>query len=109
MRAALLPLAAGALLAACSSGAREASSSPPTVSYRVPGNDAAQTNDQAQNYCARYGHAAQYRGVAAGEGGDVAVYTCDGAPVAPSAATAAPVTPSGSTVPPPGDTGNPSR
>lgn len=99
MRIAALPvLAACAALAACAGQPNEVSSSPPTVSYQIPGNNAAATNAEAQNHCAQYGRGAQYRGTQATEAGEVAVYSCDG-PTA-SSMSAAPVPLSGSTLPP---------
>lgn len=81
MRLALpLVTAACAALAACGGAPQTVSASPPSVSYRVPNNDAAATSAEAQNYCAQYGRAAQYRGTEAAPEGEVAVYTCDGAP-----------------------------
>jgi hypothetical protein len=102
MRAVFLLLGAGTLLAGCSPGPpQQAQSSPPSIAYRVPGNDAAATNEQAQNYCAHYGHAAQYRGDEPdSSGGEVAVYTCDGAPASPGAAATPPAISSGSSTPP---------
>ena len=96
MRAALPLLGACAVLAACSNMGQQASSSPPSVSYQVTGNNVSQTNARAQNYCAQYGRAAQYQGVRAMSSGNVAVYTCSGA--AGSASTVPPS--SGSTVAP---------
>lgn len=98
MRAALPLLAACAVLAACSNMGQQATSSPPSVSYQVTGNDVSQTNARAQNYCAQYGRAARYAGIRTTSSGNVAVYTCSGAPgsvsaVTPSAgSTVAPVT-----------------
>jgi hypothetical protein len=96
MRAAVPLLAVCALVAGCAAGTEPINPTPPSVSYQVPGNNVAATNAEAQNYCLQYGHAAQFRGV---NTGDLAVYTCDGAPVSGVAA----VPPSygyGSSVPP---------
>jgi hypothetical protein len=98
MRAALAPLVACAAVAAGPSQADRVSSTPPSVSLRVSGNDVPATNEEAQNYCGRYGRAAQYRGVQEAAEGEVAVYTCDGAPA--SALNGTPAPSSGSTVPP---------
>jgi hypothetical protein len=101
MRALLPLIAAAAALAACSTQPNRVMSTPPTVSYRIPGNNVAATNAEAQNYCAQYGHAAQYQGVQAGSGGNVAVYSCDGGATAegsslpPVAAPPPAVTPCG--------------
>jgi hypothetical protein len=97
-----LPLMAAACagLAGCAGTPRPVTSAPPSVSYRVPHNDAAATSAEAQNYCAQYGHAAQYRGIEAAQGGEVAVYTCDGTPEGTVGSSAAPA--EGSSVPPAG-------
>jgi hypothetical protein len=95
MRSAL-PLLACALLAACG-GPRQATSTPPRVTYQVTGNDVSQTNVQAQNYCARYNHAAIFQGVQPSPSGNVAVYSCEGAP---ASAAVAPAPLAGSTVAP---------
>jgi len=77
MRITLPLLATCAALAACG-GPREVTSTPPTVSYQVTGNDIAQTNVAAQNYCARYGRSALFEGVQPSPSGNVAVYSCNG-------------------------------
>jgi hypothetical protein len=91
MRVALPLLVSCAALAACTSQPYPVNSTPPSISYRIPNNNVAATNAEAQNYCAQYGRAATYRGVQEATGGTVAVYTCDGGQV--GALT-------GSTVPP---------
>jgi hypothetical protein len=73
---ALLPLAG--LAAACSSGPREVSSTPPTVSYQVAGNDVSQANVRAARYCQQYGMAAQLEGIQSTASGNTAVYACSG-------------------------------
>lgn len=79
MRALLPLIAAAAALAACSSEPNTvASTPPPVVSYRIPGNNVAATDAEAQNYCAQYSRTAQYQGVQAGANGNVAVYSCNG-------------------------------
>ena len=87
MRITLPLLATCAVLAACG-GPREVTSTPPTVSYQVTGNDISQTNVQAQNYCARYGRSALFQGVQPGPSGNVAVYSCDGGSVSAAPAPA---------------------
>lgn len=79
MRAFLPLIAAAAAVAACSSQPNQVRSTPPTVSYSIPGNNVAATNAEAQNYCAQYGRSARYQGVQAGTNGNVAVYSCNGA------------------------------
>ena len=70
--------AACAALAACASQPNAVNSAPPpTVSYRIPGHNVAATDAEAQNYCAVYSRAAQYRGVQATPDGAVAVYSCE--------------------------------
>jgi len=97
MRVALPLLAACATLVACTSQPNRVNSTPPSVSYRIPNNNVAATNAEAQNYCAQYDRGAQYRGVQMTADGAVAVYTCDGVQAGAYSATPAP---SGSTVPP---------
>jgi hypothetical protein len=96
MRAAVPLVAACALVGGCAAGPEPVNSTPPSVSYQVPGNNVAATNAQAQNYCTQYGHAAQFRGV---QPGNLAVYTCDGVAVSNTAAPP-PGYGYGSTVPP---------
>jgi len=79
MRRALPLLLLAALLAGCAGGAPEV---PPSVSYRVPGNNVAITAEEAQNYCVQFDRAARYQGLQQTPAGMVAVYTCDGAPAA---------------------------
>jgi hypothetical protein len=91
MRRALLILAGLAVLGGCSPTERNrVSATPPSVSYRVTGNDISQANASAAQYCQRYGAGAQYQGLQSSSSGNVAVYTCDGAPVASSGSSAAP-------------------
>jgi hypothetical protein len=66
-----------------------AAATPPTVSYRIAGNDISQANASAAQYCQRYGTGAQYQGLRASPSGNVAVYSC-GAPVATSGSSVAP-------------------
>jgi hypothetical protein len=69
--------AALSALAACEGYQPDAvSSSPPTVSYRVTGNDVSQTNVQAAEYCRQYGMAPQYQGITASGTENVAQYSC---------------------------------
>lgn len=88
MRRAILILAGLAALAGCSPADRDRVSAtppvPPTVTYRVTGNDISQANVSAAQYCQRYGTGAQYQGLQASSSGNVATYTCNGAPVATS-------------------------
>jgi hypothetical protein len=100
MRAALPLLVGCVALVMWANQPNQVISTPPTVSYRVQGNDIPATNDQAQNYCAQYGRAAQYRGDEDADEGEVAVFTCDGERV--GALRPTPAAPSGSTTPPDG-------
>jgi hypothetical protein len=63
---------------------------PPTVSYRIAGNDISQASASAAQYCQRYGTGAQYQGLQASPSGNVAVYSCGGAPAALSGSSVAP-------------------
>jgi hypothetical protein len=98
MRAAVPLLGGCVALSMWANQPNQAMSTPPAVSYRVRGNDIPATNDQAQNYCAQYGRAAQDRGDEDADGGEVAVFTCDGDRVGAPSAT--PAVPSGSSTPP---------
>jgi hypothetical protein len=92
MRYAVLVLA-GLGLAGCSWADRnEVTANPPSVSYRVTGNDISQANVSAQQYCQRYNAGAQFQGLQPTQSGNVAVYACAG----PTG-----VATSGSSVPPP--------
>jgi hypothetical protein len=91
MRVAALPLL-GALgvLAACASESPPVSSSAPTVSYRIAGNDVSQANADAARYCRQYGASPQLQGIQQGPSGNVAVYSCGGGPGSSAGMTAAP-------------------
>jgi hypothetical protein len=94
MRAAVPLIAACAALAACAGPSKPVNSTPPpTVSYRIPDHNVAATDAEAQNYCAVYSRAAQYRGVQATPEGAVAVYSCEET-ATDSAGTTAPPVPS---------------
>ncbi|HZS82378.1 MAG TPA: hypothetical protein VFA50_05880 [Stellaceae bacterium] len=81
MRAVFPLLALSAVLAAgCANRAQEVSSTPPSVSYQVVGNDVAQANRRAAGYCQQYGMSAQLQGVAPSGTGNVASYICTGTP-----------------------------
>lgn len=94
MRRAIILLASLAALGGCSEADHNRVSStppaPPTVSYRVAGNDISQANVSAARYCQRYGTGAQYQGMQASPSGNIAVYNCTGAPVAASGSSVAP-------------------
>lgn len=81
MRMALTLLAACVAVAACT-GSREVSSRPPTVSYKVTGNNVTQANVKAAKYCARYGRSALLQGIQPEPSGKVAVYSCASATTA---------------------------
>jgi hypothetical protein len=86
MRRALILLAGLAALGGCSVADENRVAAtpplPPTVSYRIAGNDISQASASAAQYCQRYGTGAQYQGLQASPSGNVAVYSCGGAPVA---------------------------
>ena len=94
MRRTIFVLAGLAVLGGCSVADENRVSAtppaPPTVSYRVPGNDISQANVSAAQYCQRYGTGAQYQGLQGSPSGNVAVYSCDGAPVATSGSSVPP-------------------
>ena len=75
MRALALMLVLGAL-AACT-GPSQVAATPPTVSYRVTGNDVAQSGVNAQQHCAQFGRNARFEGVQPTASGNIAVYSCN--------------------------------
>ena len=77
----LAGLAAAGLLAGCADTATQVSSTAPTVSYRVVGNDLSQANADAGRYCARYNMGAQLTGVQPSGNGSIAYYSCGGGTV----------------------------
>jgi hypothetical protein len=97
MHRAIVLIAGLAALAGCSAADHNRVSStpptPPTVTYRVVGNDISQANVSAAQYCQRYGTGAQYQGLQPSPSGNVALYTCNGPPVATSGSSAAPYNP----------------
>jgi hypothetical protein len=78
MRYVLPLIAVAGALAACSNSPHQVAASPPAVSYRVNGNDMAQTNATADQYCQRYGMAAQLQSLQRDSSGNVATYVCGG-------------------------------
>ena len=104
MRAAVLPmLAAIGLLAGCASDSQPVSQSAPSVSYRVPANnDVSQANANAARYCEQYNTGAQLQAIQAGPSGNIAVYSCTGAPGAAAGSIATPAYAAPGSAPPPG-------
>ena len=94
MRAAAFPmLAAIGVLAACANDSRPVSQSAPTVSYRIPANnDVSQANANAARYCQQYGAGPQLQGIQQGPSGNIAVYSCAGAPGSAAGTIAPPPT-----------------
>lgn len=84
--------------AGCTTQPDAVSATPPTVSYRVNGNDISSANTQAADYCQRYNMAPQLQGVRNDGGGNLAHYTC----VAGAGTTAYPSSAYGAAVPPAG-------
>ena len=78
MRAAISLLIACAALAACAREPGPESSTVPSVSYPVSGNDVAQINLRARDYCRQFGRSPQFQGLQTTADGEVAVYTCGG-------------------------------
>lgn len=97
MRRAIVMIAGLAALGGCSDADYNRVSAtppaPPTVSYRVAGNDISQASASAAQYCQRYGTGAQYQGLQASPSGNVAVYSCNGPPVATSGSSVPPYDP----------------
>ena len=81
MRIILLSLAVAGTVAACAANEpKEVNSAPPTISYRLNGNDVAQTHAKAADYCSRYGLSPSLQAVQPdGSGANVAHYVCTGA------------------------------
>jgi hypothetical protein len=90
MRRAIVLIAGLAGLAACVPDTHRVGAAPPTVSYRVAGTDISQANVSAAQYCRRYGGSAQYQGLQATSSGNVALYSCGGAPDAASGSSVPP-------------------
>jgi hypothetical protein len=81
MRAAALPLiAALGILAGCANHSQPVSSSAPSVSYRIPGNDVTQANADAARYCQQYGAGSELQSIRRSASGNIAVYSCAGPP-----------------------------
>jgi hypothetical protein len=101
MRAAALPLlAAIGLLAGCATDSQPVSQSAPSVTYRVTANnDVTQANANAARYCQQYNAGAQLQSIQAGPSGNVAIYSCSGAPGAVAGSIAAPAYAPGSAQP----------
>lgn len=78
-------VALGVLSACGGSGPRQVSSAPPTVAYRVPGNDVSQANMTAAEYCRQYGMGARLQTVQRQGSESVAHYACAGTPVGSAA------------------------
>src|SRR5215469_12450685 len=81
-RAAPLCASLSMLVAACT-GSHDVNSTPPTVFfYNVTGNNPSQAEMRAQNYCARFGRSALFRGLQPGPSGNRAWFSCGGATTA---------------------------
>jgi hypothetical protein len=78
----VLTLVASCITVAACTGSRNVSSPPPTVSYKVTGNNVSRANVKAQNYCAHYGRSALLKEIQPVPSGKVAVYSCEGATTA---------------------------
>jgi hypothetical protein len=82
MRIALTLVAACVAVAACT-GSHDVNSTPPTVFfYNVTANNVSPAEVRAQNYCARFGRSALFRGLQPGRSGNRAWFSCGGATTA---------------------------
>ena len=85
------------LVAACTSS-HDVNSTPPTIFfYTVAAGNVSPAEVRAQNYCARFGRSAVFRGLESSERGNRAVFSCGGA------TTAAPPPLAGSSAEPDGE------
>src|SRR5258708_28163546 len=83
--------------------------SPPSISYEVYGNDMAQANGQADGYCQQYGQYANLQGVQPNGSRSVASYTCGGSRVGNTAAPYFSSAPPAQAPPPPHTPAPPTR
>ncbi len=74
-RIALLLVAAGAL-AACSHHPNVVNAAPPGISYRFQGDNIADANQRADQYCQQYGKHARLQTVNRSGSDNIAVYDC---------------------------------
>ncbi len=74
-RVVLLLLAAGAL-AACSRQPNIVNAAPPGISYRFQGDNIADANQRADQYCQQYGKRARLQTVNRSGSDNIAVYDC---------------------------------
>lgn len=72
----LLLLAAAGALAACSHQPRAVSSAPPGISYRFEGDNIADANQRADQYCQQYGKRARLQTINRSGSDNIAVYDC---------------------------------
>jgi hypothetical protein len=71
----LLAMAGG--LAACAHEPRVVGAAPPGVSYRFQGDNIAEPNQRASQYCQQWGRLARLQNVEHSGSDKVAVYECD--------------------------------
>jgi uncharacterized lipoprotein YajG len=74
-RVVLLLVAAGAL-AACSHRPNVVNAAPPGISYRFEGDNIADANQRAEQYCQQYGKRARLQTVNRSGSDNIAVYDC---------------------------------
>jgi len=72
----LVVLGAIVVLAGCKNEPRIVNPAPPGVSYRVDGNDIADPNQRAAQYCGQYGKRAELKNIDHSSGDAIAVYDC---------------------------------
>jgi uncharacterized lipoprotein YajG len=72
----LLSLVLAGALAACSHEPRTVSAAPPGISYRFDGNNIADANQRADQYCEQYGKRARLQTIDHSGSDSIAVYAC---------------------------------
>lgn len=72
----LVLLAVAGALAGCGQQPRAGSSAPPGISYRFEGDNIAEANQRAHQYCQQYGKRALLRTISHSGSDNIAVYDC---------------------------------
>jgi uncharacterized lipoprotein YajG len=72
----LLLLAVAGIVAGCASQPKVVGAAPPGISYRFEGDNIADANQRAENYCQQYGKHAQLQTVNHSGSDNIAVFDC---------------------------------
>ena len=72
----LFVLAGVVAVCGCDSEPRIVNPAPPGISYRIDGNDIADANQRAAQYCGQYGKRAELKNIDRSSGDAIAVYDC---------------------------------